>query len=180
MSTVSFIEKLRGWKRPEEDTVRIPVTTRYPFTDTEKPPEYRGAPWIDPALCIGCTACVNVCPSDALSAELDYENGKKRIILNIARCIRCYYCVEVCPTRAMKGTINFELATPDKRDLVEVVEHNLYRCPRCGRYEDYTERLFLKMHSISPDKLFNLGDVERLCRRCRIGRIEKVLEGDKS
>ncbi|AMM53945.1 NADH-quinone oxidoreductase subunit I [Pyrococcus kukulkanii] len=159
-----------SWKR-KDLRQGVPVTVTYPFTDTEKPPEYRGIPHINPELCIGCGACVRACPPDALSIEWDFENGKKRIVFNAARCIRCHRCVEVCPTEAMEETTRFEIATDNKEDLIEVVEHDLYRCPRCGRYEEFTERQIYKMLQILPKEIFDESSLlERvlLCRECRM------------
>ena len=178
VQAISFTDRLKFWKRPEEDVKKAPVTTSYPFVDIEKPPEYRGIPHIDPHLCIGCGACVRACPPDALTIEWDFENGRKRIVFNAARCIRCHRCVEVCPTGAMQGTTRFEIATPNKEDLIEVVDHKLYRCPRCGKYEEFTERQVQKMFQILPKEVIDQhGIAERafLCRECRMEESAKTL-----
>lgn len=49
----------------------------------------------NPSLCIGCGACVDVCPVSALHVE----NGKA--VLNRDRCMQCMACTEVCPTEAL-------------------------------------------------------------------------------
>ncbi len=46
----------------------------------------------DQDICIGCGACVSVCPTNAW--ELD-ENGKARLIWDW--CIDDFSCVPVCP-----------------------------------------------------------------------------------
>ncbi|WP_163468059.1 ATP-binding protein [Fusobacterium sp. IOR10] len=46
---------------------------------------------IDEEGCIGCGACSEVCPVDAIAAT---EEGKYRIS---DTCINCGACVEVCP-----------------------------------------------------------------------------------
>jgi len=101
--SVSYTERLKKWDRFEVEKFgkKAPVTTPYPFIDIEKPPEYRGIPHINPEKCIGCGACVNACPPDALILEWDKERGVKRLTFNAARCIRCHRCVEVCPTKAL-------------------------------------------------------------------------------
>lgn len=55
-------------------------------------------PFEEPAAaCIGCGACANVCPCDAI--ELSEENGKRTIWNKEFELIRCAECGEVCGTR---------------------------------------------------------------------------------
>ena len=146
------------------------VTLKYPHIKLEAPPEYRGIPRIDPTLCIGCGACVNACPPDALLRIDDYENGKREIVLDVGRCIRCARCEEVCPAGAIKLTNFFEAASLDRRDHVEDVRLKLVKCPSCGRYTDYTERQVLKALQIVPEEVIEkeaLDEKVWLCRDCR-------------
>jgi ferredoxin len=41
--------------------------------------------------CIGCTACVRVCPTDAISGE-----RKQKHIIDLDKCIKCDACVDKC------------------------------------------------------------------------------------
>jgi len=148
----------------------MPVTLKYPFVKITAPPEYRGIPQIDPTLCIGCAACVNACPPDALLRIDDYDRGTRKIVLDIGRCIRCARCEEVCPTRAIKLTNFFEAASPDRRDHVEVVELKLVKCKGCGRYADFTGRQVQKALKIVPKEIIEkeaLDDKVYLCRDCK-------------
>ncbi len=106
------------------------VTIRYP----NKPPlitsEFRGRIVIDASKCIGCGACVNICPSNALTIKETYD---KRIInYFIGRCIYCGSCADVCPVKAITITKDFELATENIRDLNNRVVHYKAVCCRCG------------------------------------------------
>ncbi len=156
--TVPYSEKLKKWNRMDAGkfSEKAPVTTLYPLVDVEKPPEYRGIPHINPEKCIGCGACVQACPPDALIMEWDKEHGVKRLTYNAARCIRCARCIEVCPTGAMEPTTRFEIATNNKEDLVEVVEHRLAYCDECGEYLDFTERQIEYVKNILPKDVFDL------------------------
>lgn len=51
---------------------------------------------IDPAVCIGCTKCAQVCPVNAISGEL-----KKTHVIDDAICIRCGQCKAACPVKAI-------------------------------------------------------------------------------
>lgn len=48
--------------------------------------------------CTHCGACINVCPTDALSIDLE----TREVIFNSNRCIACELCVPACPFRAME------------------------------------------------------------------------------
>lgn len=53
---------------------------------------------VDKELCIGCAACVSVCPQGVF--ELD-KQGKANVI-NQEACINCQACEETCPVGAIK------------------------------------------------------------------------------
>ena len=51
---------------------------------------------VDKDACIGCGACVGVCPTESLSLD---ENGKSGC--NESTCIDCCACVGTCPVTAI-------------------------------------------------------------------------------
>ncbi len=53
---------------------------------------------IDKELCIGCSYCVSVCPTEAFRVR----NGKSVLISN--QCVDCGKCALVCPTEAINFT----------------------------------------------------------------------------
>lgn len=109
------------------------VTKKYPFKPVEVPEGFRGKPTIDVEKCIGCGACVNVCPPNALNIEVNPKKSVKKIILFLGRCIFCGRCQDVCPTKAIKLTREFELSTLTMDDLYQVVELKMARCEICGK-----------------------------------------------
>jgi electron transport complex protein RnfB len=48
--------------------------------------------WIDPAACIGCTRCIEVCPVDAIAGA-----PKRHHAVVEAQCTGCDRCAPVCP-----------------------------------------------------------------------------------
>lgn len=46
--------------------------------------------------CTGCTACMNICPVNAITMELDNE-GFKYPVINQDKCINCGLCKKTCP-----------------------------------------------------------------------------------
>lgn len=52
----------------------------------------------DDKLCTDCGACINVCPTDALTIDLE----TREVSFNAGRCIACELCVPACPYRAMQ------------------------------------------------------------------------------
>ncbi len=52
--------------------------------------------------CIGCGACVSVCPANPNVYELqDGKTGKKSVVKNRDACIECGACVASCPVSAI-------------------------------------------------------------------------------
>ena len=46
--------------------------------------------------CIGCTACVNVCPVECITGEREVIH-----VIDAERCIDCHACAYICPVEAI-------------------------------------------------------------------------------
>ena len=69
--------------------LRRPVLPLDPECGAESP---RRIAWIDPALCIGCTKCIQACPVDAI------VGARRRMHTVVASlCTGCDLCVAPCP-----------------------------------------------------------------------------------
>ena len=63
---------------------------------------------IESNQCVGCGACVSVCPVDALSFTKD-KWGYYVADIDFERCVGCGKCVVVCPICSHKASDNHEL-----------------------------------------------------------------------
>ncbi|HHQ44857.1 MAG TPA: 4Fe-4S dicluster domain-containing protein [Candidatus Altiarchaeales archaeon] len=60
-------------------------------------------PQIDLEKCIGCGACVPVCPAEPKVLAMEETGaGPKSKAANPQNCIACNACVSACPVQAIK------------------------------------------------------------------------------
>lgn len=63
------------------------ATSSYPLEPIAVDKNFRGKPEHNPQQCIGCAACVNACPSNALTVETDLATNELAWQFNLGRCI---------------------------------------------------------------------------------------------
>jgi Ni,Fe-hydrogenase III small subunit/NAD-dependent dihydropyrimidine dehydrogenase PreA subunit len=118
-------------------------TIPYPAELPALADRFRGLPVLDPAKCPeGCQACVEACPTGALSTG---GNGMR---LDMGRCLFCIDCMEACPEGAIVFTQDHRLATRSRDDLL--LDGQTLR--RAEALERSTRRLFgrsLKLRQVS-------------------------------
>jgi hydrogenase-4 component H len=129
------LPKLRELKEAVIAVISPRFTTRFPSVPCEVPEKYRGKPEFDLDECIGCGACVNVCPTNALTQLDDTQINppKRKITLRYDACIFCGNCQENCTTeKGIKLSRQWDLATLDRDSTVETQEYELQLCEKCG------------------------------------------------
>jgi len=77
----------------------------------------RGMPKVTDEACqSGCTACADVCPTDAINVfKFDEKGG---ITLDLGACINCGLCVDVCPTKTIVNNPTTRVAVKDRAALI--------------------------------------------------------------
>lgn len=124
-------------------------TSSYPLEPIPVDKNFRGKPEHNPQQCIGCAACVNACPSNALTVETDLKTGELAWQFNLGRCIFCGRCEEVCPTVAIRLSQEYELAVWKKRTS------SSSRALRCATAASASVRSPCKKRSTTPSRCWS-------------------------
>jgi len=129
------LPKLRELKEAITAVFSPRFTSRFPAEPCEVPERYRGKPEFDLDTCIGCGACVNVCPTEALTQIDDSEANPpvRKITLQTDACIFCGNCSDNCTTETgIKLSNKWDLANMDRATMTETHEFELQLCEKCG------------------------------------------------
>jgi ferredoxin len=99
-----------------------PFTTRFPAVPYEPIPQFRGRPRYHADDCMGCGACAQVCPADAidLADEMNKEKPVRKLVHHLDTCIQCGQCER------------YDYAAFSRTDFEERVEKELLLCECCG------------------------------------------------
>jgi formate hydrogenlyase subunit 6/NADH:ubiquinone oxidoreductase subunit I len=114
-----------------------PYTSKFPRVPHVPYTSFRGQPKYDAEKCVGCLACEQVCPVEALGHE-DVTDGDepKRVLYHYTdTCIFCGSCEQACiaDNEGIKLSNDWELAFFDRKtESFENIEKELQLCEICG------------------------------------------------
>jgi len=129
------LPKLRELKEAVIAVFSPRFTTRFPAEPCIVPEKYRGKPEFDTDTCIGCGACVNVCPTEALTQidDIEADVPVRKITQRYDTCIFCGNCSDNCTTEDGINLSNaWDLAGLDRAAMAETHEFELQKCEKCG------------------------------------------------
>ncbi|MGD9110537.1 MAG: 4Fe-4S binding protein [Phycisphaerales bacterium] len=147
------LPKLRELKEAVTAVFSPAFTTKFPKEPCVVPERYRGKPEFDLDKCIGCGACVNVCPTEALTMVDDLESDppKRKITCRYDTCIFCGNCAENCTTEeGIKLTNEWDLADLDRSAMSETHEFEIQMCEKCGAYVGPKKHLIWIYEKLGP------------------------------
>lgn len=127
-----------------------PYTSKFPFQPHVPHENFRGKPEYQDE-CVGCGACAEVCPADAIEVIDSVGEKKRRFVLHLDHCIFCGQCHANCITE--KGIIQtgeFDLACFSKEDCVEKTEKTLVVCDGCGEIIGCLEHILWLAKKLGP------------------------------
>ena len=113
-----------------------PYTSKFPKVIHEAHPNFRGQPEYNDEKCVGCTACIQVCPVEALSFtdKTDGNDPKRELTHYTDTCIFCGQCEAACiaDNEGIKLSTDWDLAFFDRKKAEESIEKELQLCEACG------------------------------------------------
>lgn len=138
------------------------VTTTYPDEPVQISERFRGRPSFDFERWKDARAAGEACPTGAISL-CDHADSRT-VTVDYGLCVFCGLCAEASSDQAVRITQDFELATPDRRNLVFTADYALY--------PDGTHRELRAVHSGSSNVQ---TDAESVGRKA-LEKIQKLLK----
>jgi len=132
------LPKIRELKEAITAVIKGPYTSKFPKVPHEPHPNFRGQPEFNDEKCVGCLACEEVCPVEAIAHKdiIDDKDGPKRIMIHYTDvCIFCGQCEAACIAEheGIKQSNDWELSFFDrKEEALEAIEKELQLCEICG------------------------------------------------
>lgn len=147
------LPKLRELKEAVTAVFSPRFTTRFPDDPCVVPERYRGKPEFNLDSCIGCGACVNVCPTNALTQIDDTKASPptRKITQQADACIFCGNCRDNCTTETgIKLSNKWDLANMNRASMTETHEFELQMCEKCGEIIGTKKHLIWLYEKLGP------------------------------
>jgi len=149
----------------------IADVTRAKLPSWRPPEDFRGVPEVDDEKCVGCAACVEMCPAGAI--DIVDEGSERTVRFSHAKCIFCALCEEVCPEDAIKMAARYHIAAKNKDEITDEAKLELAKCTNCGalfvpskQLQKISERI---LEDVGEYRGFR-GAIEKsmgICQNCR-------------
>jgi hydrogenase-4 component H len=131
--------KLRELKEALKSLFSKPYTSKFPFKPHEPFDGFRGKPQYFDEYCVGCGACAEVCPGNAITLidpqqplKNKHPTPMRRLECHYDMCNFCGNCQTHCITdKGIQLTKEYDLALFDRKLAVESIDHELLICELC-------------------------------------------------
>jgi formate hydrogenlyase subunit 6/NADH:ubiquinone oxidoreductase subunit I len=130
------LPKIRELMEAVRALVSRPYTSAFPRVRHVPHRNFRGQPKFDSSRCVGCLACEQVCPVEAIGHRDEVKDGAaRRVMIHYTdTCIFCGCCEAACIADhlgiALSG--DWELSFFDRTQSFETIEKDLVLCENCG------------------------------------------------
>jgi len=135
------LPKLRELGEAIKALIKGPYTANFPQEPHVPHPNFRGLPKFNQERCVGCLACEQICPAEAIAHKdvveetLEGQKTAKRVLIHYTdTCIFCGQCEAVCIAdhEGIKSSNEWDLAFFDRAKAYETIEKELELCEICG------------------------------------------------
>lgn len=130
--------KLRELREAIKAVIVGPYTSSFPKVPHVPHPNFRGQPKFNEEKCVGCLACEEVCPVEAIAhQDSSGEDGEatRTMIHYTDTCIFCGQCEAACIAdhEGIKASTDWELSFFDRaKESYETIEKALELCEICS------------------------------------------------
>jgi formate hydrogenlyase subunit 6/NADH:ubiquinone oxidoreductase subunit I len=113
-----------------------PYTSKFPVVPHKPYSSFRGQPKFNDAKCVGCLACEQVCPVEAIGHQDQPQSAPpKRLMIHYTdTCIFCGSCEAACIAdhEGIRLSNDWELSFFNRQEAFETIAKELELCEMCG------------------------------------------------
>lgn len=130
------LPKIREVIEAVKAVIKGPYTSKFPSQPHQPHPNFRGQPKFN-EKCVGCLACKEVCPVEAISYKdlTGDKSAPRRVMIHYTdTCIFCGQCEAACIAdhQGIKLSGEWELSFFHRSQAQETIEKELQLCEICG------------------------------------------------
>jgi formate hydrogenlyase subunit 6/NADH:ubiquinone oxidoreductase subunit I len=139
------LPKVRELAEAVKALLSRPYTSAFPRAPHVPHPNFRGQPKYEEKHCVGCLACEEVCPVQAIAhRDTVGTSGARRTMIHYTdTCIFCGSCEAACIAdhQGIRLSGDWDLAFFDRSKAFETIEKELALCEACGAVIACTDHL---------------------------------------